>query len=189
MAAPPGQGKVLRTLHVLLFAAAPSQYEVPAAFFSRDLRTARLPGDHEQQQLFQSRPVAGNHPLEAGLEQGLEGMRRLYDNRISRNRADLKMSESRMLYTRCKTTCSKPRSFLGGGRRKRSPSKPHQGRKGNAACEAMEATSQARERQEEAMPFYEQKMSRDRRSRDDLQRHHKKHSCKKPKRSRNTSRP
>ena len=71
-------------------AAAPSQYEVLAAFFSRDLRTARLPvpGDHEQQQLFQSRPVAGNHVLEAGLEQGLEGMGRLCDYRISRTRAD-----------------------------------------------------------------------------------------------------
>ena len=33
-----------------------------------------------------------------------------------------------MLYTRCKTTCSKPRSFLGGGRRKCTPSKPRQGR-------------------------------------------------------------
>ena len=45
-------------------------------FFSRDLRTARLPvpGDHKQQQLFQSHPVAGNHALEAGIECGLEGM-------------------------------------------------------------------------------------------------------------------
>ena len=34
-----------------------------------------------------------------------------------------------MLHTRCKTTCSKPKSFLRGGRRKRTPSKPHQGRK------------------------------------------------------------
>ena len=61
-----------------------------AAFFSRDLRTARhtVPGDHEQQQLFQSRLVAGNHALEAGLEQGLEGMGRLNDNRISRTKTD-----------------------------------------------------------------------------------------------------
>ena len=74
-----------------------------------------------------------------------------------------------MFYTRCKTTCSKPWSFLRGGRRKRTPSKPHQGRNGNAAFQAMEGTTQARERQEEAMLFYEQKLSRDRRSRDDLQ--------------------
>ena len=58
--------------------------------FSRHLRTARLPvaGDHEQQQLFQSRPVAGNHALEAGIECGLEGMGRRYDYRISRTRTD-----------------------------------------------------------------------------------------------------
>ena len=82
--------EVLRTLHGLLFAAAPSQYEVLAAFFSRDLRTARLPvpGDHEQQQLFQSRLLAGNTALEAGIDCGLEGMGRLYYYRISRTRAD-----------------------------------------------------------------------------------------------------
>ena len=58
--------------------------------FYRHLRTARhpVPSDHEQQQLFQSRPVAGNHVLEAGLEQGLEGMGRLYDCKISRTRTD-----------------------------------------------------------------------------------------------------
>ena len=88
LAAPQGQGRGPTALHVLLFAAAPSQYEVPAAFFSRDLRTARLPGDHEQQQLFQPRLVAGNHQVEAGIECGLEGMGRLYDYRISRTRAD-----------------------------------------------------------------------------------------------------
>ena len=50
---------------------------------------------------------------------------------------------------------------------------------GNAADEAKEATAtEARERQEEARHFYQQKMSRDRRSRDDLQRHHQRHSCK-----------
>ena len=68
--------EVLRTLHGLLFAAAPSHDGVLAAFFSRHLRTARLPDpdNHKQQQLFQSRPVAGNHALEAGIECGLEGM-------------------------------------------------------------------------------------------------------------------
>ena len=50
-------------------------------------------------------PSGRNHQLEAGTECGLEGMGRIYDYRISRNRADPKMSESRMLYTRCKTTC------------------------------------------------------------------------------------
>ena len=50
---------------------------------------------------------------------------------------------------------------------------------GNAAYEAMEATTQARDRQEEAMPFFtSKKISRDRKSRDDLQRHHQRHSCK-----------
>ena len=82
--------EVLRTLHGFLLAAAPSHDEVPAAFLSRHLRTARfpVPGDHEQQQLFQSRPVAGNSALEARIDCGLEGMGRLYENRISRTRAD-----------------------------------------------------------------------------------------------------
>ena len=50
--------------------------------------------------------------------------------------------------------------------------------KGNAADEAKGATIQARDRQEEARHFYQQKKSRDRRSRDDLQRHDQRHSCK-----------
>ena len=54
--------------------------------FSRDLGTARfpVPGDHEQQQLFQSRPAAGNHSTEARLEWRLEGMGRLFSDSFAR---------------------------------------------------------------------------------------------------------
>ena len=39
------------------------------------------------------------------------------------------MSESRMLCTCCKITCSRPWSLLRSARRKRTPSKPHRGRR------------------------------------------------------------
>ena len=52
---------------------------------------------------------------------------------------------------------SKPWSCPRNGRRRRTPNKPHQGQKENAADEAMEATAQARERQEEARVAYEQR--------------------------------
>ena len=88
MAAPPGQGRGPTDPPCSSFCSSAEPIEVPVAFFSRDLRTARLLGDHEQQQLFQPRLVAGNHQVEAGIECGLEGMGRLYDYRISRTRAD-----------------------------------------------------------------------------------------------------
>ena len=58
-----------------------------------------------------------------------------------------------MPHTGCKITCNRPWSSLKGGRRKRTLSKPHQGR----SYEVMEAATQARELQEEARRLYELK--------------------------------
>ena len=122
-----------------------------AAFFSRDLRTARLPvpGDHEQKQLFQPRQVAGNHALEAGIECGLEGMGRLYDCRISRTRL---IPDERVM-----NALHKMQDYLQQTKvisQRRHKSKTHQGRMEMPLMRRFEATTQARDRQQEARGFF-----------------------------------
>ena len=63
-----------------------------AAFSLEDLSSARLPfsSDHEQQELLQSRPVAGSLALEARMERFAEGMGRLLSDTRAESRAGLR---------------------------------------------------------------------------------------------------
>ena len=83
-----------------------------------------------------------------------------------------------MLYIRCKTTCSKPWSFLRGGRRKRTTSKPHQGRMEMPLMRPRRRPLKHVNVKKKRGFLTSKTMSRDRRTGDDLQRHHQRHSCK-----------
>ena len=148
--------EVLCTLHGFPIAAAWSRDCTPTTFFSRDLGIEGLPvpSNPEQQQLLQSRLVAGSLLLEARMErgQGRDGAIRRLQNQPHQSRS--RRSASRIFCTMSRTTCSRLQSSPNVVHRKHLPSTPQ---KGNAAHEAMEAATQARKRQEEARLVYEQK--------------------------------
>ena len=98
---------------------------------------------------------SSSHALEAGIDCGLEGMGRLHDSRISRTRTDpdervMNALHKMQDYLQQTKVISQMRS------QKTYTEQATSRTNGNAACEAMEATTQARERQEEARLFYEQ---------------------------------
>ena len=137
-----------------------------------------FPGDHEQQQLFQPRLVAGNHQVEAGIECGLKEWD---DSTTTESAAPELIPDERVMNALHKMQDDRQQTMVISQRRsqKTYTEQATSRTNGNAAYEAMEATAQARDRQEEARPFFtSKKISRDRRSRDDLQRHHHRHSCK-----------
>ena len=137
-----------------------------------------FPSDHEQQQLFQPRLVAGNHQVEAGIACGLKEWD---DSTTTESAAPELIPDERVMNALHKMQDDRQQTKVIS--RRRSPKMYTEQAtlrtNGNSAYEAMETTTGARDRQEEARIFYERKMSRDRRSRDDLQRHHQRHSCKK----------
>ena len=73
---------------------------------------------------------------------------------------------------------SKPWSFLRDGRRKRTPSNPHQGRREMPLVRPWRLLLKHVIVKKKRCFFTSKKMSRDRKSRDDLQRHHRRHSYK-----------
>ena len=98
--------------------------------FSRDLGITRVPvpGDHEQQQLLQSRPVAENHSMEARLEQCPE---QVSDERVT-NALHVMQGHLQQITVISQRRSQKTLSEQAASRTK-----------GNSACEAMEPASQA----------------------------------------------
>ena len=159
------RAEVVWTLHGLPFSATMSHDDMPVAFFSRYLGIARLLGDHEQQQLFQSRPVS--HSVGVRVERCLEGMGRLLSDSPHLRRTTnaphtmqdhlqqtMVMSQRRSQKTLTEQAAPKT--------------------KGNAACETTEGTRSPRR----GAACLRSKMPGRRRSRDDLQRRHQEQSGK-----------
>ena len=102
---------------------------------------------------------------------------RLYEYRISRTRSD---PDERVMNALHKMQDYLQQIMVISWRRSQKTNTEQAASRtnGNAACEATEATAQARGRQEEARGFFGERKNVKSRRRDDLQRHHQRHSCK-----------
>ena len=113
--------------------------ESPASLFLETMRNSSSSGHAKWQ--------AGNHSIEARLERCLEGTGRLLSDSLTHAESRADLQRARHECTRCRTTCSRPRVISQRRSQKTLSEQAASRTKGNAA---MEAATQARERQEEA---------------------------------------